>query len=172
LIKRKGQSEKDNQKKKECEKNKIKEAFKLELRKLNQEKAKEEEKNRRSEEKIANLELLLHNQLEEVKRLKIENEKKIIEKGKTTDAIAFGYYEDTHLTKGWGVLKIETVDKFKPEQQAFAAGFLEGFLTKHLIHDFWDNYRLNEYGNYGPPKKLSNFLAKQYLWLHGIFIPI
>ncbi|EKE41125.1 hypothetical protein ENUP19_0083G0115 [Entamoeba nuttalli] len=88
----------------------------------------------------------------------------IIQKGKTDDAIAFGSYEDTHLTKGWGFLKIETVRKYLPEKQAFAAGFLEGYLTKHLIYDFWNNYRLNEYGKYGPPKALSNFLAKQYLW--------
>ena len=89
---------KDNQKKKECEKNKIKEAFKLELRKLNQEKAKEEEKNRRSEEKIANLELLLHNQLEEVKRLKIENEKKIIEKEKKDQEERLRKIEEEKIT--------------------------------------------------------------------------
>ncbi|ELP83376.1 hypothetical protein EIN_372710 [Entamoeba invadens IP1] len=88
----------------------------------------------------------------------------MIEKGKTVDAVAFGYYEDTHMTKGWGFLTVETNKKSPSEQQAFAAGFLEGFLTKHLLQNFWDNYRLNEYGKLGPPRQLTNFMAKQYLW--------
>ncbi|KAL7720127.1 Phospholipase B-like [Entamoeba marina] len=88
----------------------------------------------------------------------------IVQKGKTNDAIAFGSYQDTHNTTGWGVLKIETNGKYKAETQAFAAGFLEGYLTKHLINDYWDNFRLNEYGKHGPPAALSKFLTKQYQW--------
>ena len=63
----------------------------------------------------------------------VKRNKYMVVEGKVNDAISYGSYEDTHMTKGWGVLRIETVDKYKPVQQAFAAGFLEGYLTKHLM---------------------------------------
>ncbi len=40
---------------------------------------------------------------------------------------------------GWGFLEVETKSSWPDDQQAFAAGMAEGYLTRDLIYYFWKN---------------------------------
>ncbi|KAF4727868.1 phospholipase B domain containing, partial [Perkinsus olseni] len=51
------------------------------------------------------------------------------------------YFEDSLLSRGWGVLEIYTNDTHSPDDQAFAAGFLEGYITGHHIINNFRNLR-------------------------------
>eukprot|EP00941_MAST-03F_sp_MAST-3F-sp1_P004216 g4216.t1 len=60
------------------------------------------------------------------------------EKSKTP-WVAKGSLENTVMEVGWAQLRIESSDKFTDEDQAYAAGYLEGYLTRDLIHAFLSN---------------------------------
>ncbi len=51
-----------------------------------------------------------------------------------TNAVAFGEFQDTLQSSGWGILKIQTNPTFSDDIQMFGAGFLEGALTQERIY--------------------------------------
>jgi hypothetical protein len=53
--------------------------------------------------------------------------------------IALGRYWNGVNQTGWGVLEVETFDPFDPELQAYAAGVVEGILTKLQIYYHFRN---------------------------------
>eukprot|EP01135_Chromosphaera_perkinsii_P010365 Nk52_evm37s2118 gene=Nk52_evmTU37s2118 len=56
------------------------------------------------------------------------------------NGVAFGSFDDTLPKIGWGVLNIVTNQKYADEMQMFAAGFLEGALTRNRIFEAFRAY--------------------------------
>lgn len=63
--------------------------------------------------------------------------------GGSPDAVAWGSFRNAINDTGFGFLEISTNEKFPDEYQAYAAGFLEGYLTKDLIRMHFDNQWAN-----------------------------
>ena len=68
----------------------------------------------------------------------------------------------------WSYLKVITNEEFDDSVQAFAAGYVESYLTYELIHNFW----LNTQSQYcSKPSeycsKLNDFLDKQDQYLRN-----
>ncbi|KAK2076982.1 hypothetical protein QBZ16_005210 [Prototheca wickerhamii] len=58
----------------------------------------------------------------------------------TTDGVAWGrYVPGRHTASNFGQLTVNTSGAYSDEQQMFAAGFLEGYLTATEIEDNWSN---------------------------------
>lgn len=76
--------------------------------------------------------------------------------------VAWGLFQDSKATIGWGVVNVATSPTFSDRQQAFAAGFLEGFLTQELTWQFWTTL-----GQYSDDKKaqLYNYMQSHDDWL-------
>lgn len=78
---------------------------------------------------------------------------------------AWGEFQELRERTGWTILDIVS-NKAKPDQeQAYAAGFLEGALTQLLI---WDNFRNFANGTAFPmPQKLNDFILAQDKWVRS-----
>lgn len=70
--------------------------------------------------------------------------------------VAWGHYEETISEKGWGVLHLQTSGRHTDVQQAFAAGFLEGYATQERVQQLARLVRRN----HGHPE-IERFLAAQ-----------
>ncbi|KAH7950161.1 hypothetical protein HPB49_020338 [Dermacentor silvarum] len=81
--------------------------------------------------------------------------------GESDDVVAWGSFQNAINETGFGFLEIYTNEKLPDEYQAYAAGFLEGYLTKDLIRMHFDNqwadYCVNETAYC---KKLYHFFSE------------
>ncbi|KAJ8037242.1 Phospholipase B-like 1 [Holothuria leucospilota] len=88
------------------------------------------------------------------------------------EGLAYGVYNDTFLTTGWGVLNVKAGYSSKkcPEKDvALAAGYLEGYLTSRQI--FQHTVNINETFFRDLPEfavKLKDFFQKQELWTRSM----
>lgn len=79
---------------------------------------------------------------------------------------AYGYFNNTMLSTGWGVLEVHT-GAAEDKWAMFAAGYLEGVLTAKLIKENVDNMR-NFWTSRLKPEtwtKVKNFLLVQDTWI-------
>lgn len=53
--------------------------------------------------------------------------------------IARALYSNEINSTGWAFLELQTSEKYSDERQAYAAGYLEGFLTRDLVWMHWQN---------------------------------
>merc|ERR1712226_263403 len=58
---------------------------------------------------------------------------------KTENTVAWGNFTNMVNATGWSFIEIQTDPKFPDKIQAFAAGYLEGYLSADLIYLFWRN---------------------------------
>ena len=94
-----------------------------------------------------------------------------IVEGVTTNALAWGRFDDSIEKFGWGQLFITTmgVSTFEEELNAFAAGFLEAALSQQRI---WQHYRnfaghfFNSSSNDIPPA-LVDFMTANENWVES-----
>jgi hypothetical protein len=61
--------------------------------------------------------------------------------------VAWASFDNEIQSNGWSTLQIKTNEKFDNEQQAFAAGYLEGFATAELIGPYWHAFKDYNYNN-------------------------
>ena len=80
-----------------------------------------------------------------------------------TNGIAYGSYESGLQKTGWGILNIETNSKYEDNNQAYASGIVEGFLTAVDIENTFYNLAPNVFGNdtKAPSKETQDFLNMQ-----------
>lgn len=80
-----------------------------------------------------------------------------------TNGIAYGSYESGLQKTGWGILNIETSSKYEDNNQAYASGIVEGFLTAVDIENTFYNLAPNVFGNdtKTPSKETQDFLNMQ-----------
>ena len=64
-----------------------------------------------------------------------------IVKGKVDSSagVAWGFYNDVTNSIGWSILQIDTGSKFLDEEQMYAAGLLEGYMTATRIRQLYIN---------------------------------
>lgn len=74
------------------------------------------------------------------------------------DAVAWGQFDPKATVQGWDSITIGTSKDFKDGDQAYAAGYLEGALTRERIWDFWTQ-------NYQRKDLVYNFMRKQDAYL-------
>ena len=91
-----------------------------------------------------------------------------IESTKTWAAKALWSGNDYNTT-GWSFLEIETNEKMKDHDQAFAAGFLEGTVTRELI----SLHLINTVGDFcadesAQCQKLIRFLTSNFNWMKSM----
>uniref|UniRef100_A0A0N5AVB9 Phospholipase B-like n=1 Tax=Syphacia muris TaxID=451379 RepID=A0A0N5AVB9_9BILA len=80
--------------------------------------------------------------------------------------VAVGRFQNAINITGWSFLEIETMAEYPPEEQAYAAGVLEGFLTKELIGYHLENTVLHSCENYTIYcDKLHNFMHENMNWI-------
>nr|XP_033791098.1 phospholipase B-like 1 [Geotrypetes seraphini] len=80
---------------------------------------------------------------------------------------AYGFYNDTIQSTGWGVLDIRAGygDQLRKDHNImFAAGFLEGYLTAQHMHYHFANLYPQVITNASMQKPIQDFLWKQYQW--------
>ncbi|XP_077195395.1 phospholipase B-like 1 isoform X1 [Paroedura picta] len=80
---------------------------------------------------------------------------------------AYGYYNDTVQSTGWGILEIKAgygSQTISNEDLMFAAGFLEGYLTASHISDHVANLYPQLFKNVIIRKKVEDFMGKQDQW--------
>ena len=79
------------------------------------------------------------------------------------NGIAYGTFENTLQKTGWGILNVETNKNYQDNNQAYAAGILEGFLTAADIENTFYNLAPNIFGNAtkAPSQETQNFLNQQ-----------
>lgn len=80
---------------------------------------------------------------------------------KPDKSIATGVYERTLETIGWDVMQIETDGSFDDAQQAFAAGYFEGFQSAFRI---WPHTSLTSFWNPVDDKTVAS-LRESLAWL-------
>jgi hypothetical protein len=68
------------------------------------------------------------------------------------------------LQTGWGVFQVETNQKYPDNQQMYAAGYLEGYLTAHRIYEMYLSMYDSAFGSSSPTDALYNFLSEQDAW--------
>jgi hypothetical protein len=77
-------------------------------------------------------------------------------------AHAWGWYNDTIASNGWSFLDVESQAKVDSGAQAYAAGYLEGYLTAARTFEFINNT------NRGPSTwspALSDFIHTNLKWI-------
>lgn len=62
-----------------------------------------------------------------------------LHKGVVQDYVAMGAFRNEINSTGWSYLNVSTIQKFPNEVQAYAAGIVEGYLTRELIDLTWQN---------------------------------
>lgn len=83
--------------------------------------------------------------------------------------VAFGTYNDTIETTGWGVLHLETNPSYPDPIQAYAAGYLEGALTQPRIYEMYEN--LLEYffpNETAVPDDIQSWFMSQDAWMRSM----
>lgn len=85
-------------------------------------------------------------------------------------SLAFGSYNDSVATTGWGVLNITAKryhDKYTADQIMFAAGMLEGALSSDRIYQHYQNLEGFLFDNRPPDtySKICSFLTNQTQWM-------
>lgn len=85
---------------------------------------------------------------------------------KDASGVAWASFEDGLLDNGWGVLNVRSNADFEDEDQAYAAGLLEGFLTAAAIHSTASNLAAETFSDSGGrmPAKLKAFMSAQEAW--------
>jgi hypothetical protein len=80
--------------------------------------------------------------------------------------VAFGTYNDTMDTTGWGILHIETNTNFEDTIQAYGAGYLEAAFTQTRVYQMYENlfdfYFPNETD---VPENIQNWFTLQDSWM-------
>jgi hypothetical protein len=84
-----------------------------------------------------------------------------VSSGANPQAVAIVFWNDTISETGWGSLNVATNNKYSAEQQAYAAGFLEAYVTWERAYQYWHNYKVSEYGSEGFSPKLQDFMLQQ-----------
>ncbi|KAK7087515.1 putative phospholipase B-like 2 [Littorina saxatilis] len=83
------------------------------------------------------------------------------------DDIAKASFSNSINQTGWAYLQLETVDTFPDSAQAYAAGLLEGNVTRDLIKMHWTNTMAGmctkPYSKFC--SRLSNFLGENLKWM-------
>ncbi|KAL9649727.1 hypothetical protein ABK040_009542 [Willaertia magna] len=84
------------------------------------------------------------------------------------NGVAYANYRLTLESQGWDTLEITTNNRFDDEIQAFAAGYLEGYITNKRISDHYAN--MNTYTWYNEPNKrmpeyVREFFLRQREWV-------
>lgn len=74
---------------------------------------------------------------------------------------AYGSYNDTVNENGWSLLRITTNNKFDDKIQAYAAGYLEAYLTHHRIYQHYKNFFISS--NFSP--KLQEYIKENKVFL-------
>uniref|UniRef100_A0ACB8FNW0 Uncharacterized protein n=1 Tax=Sphaerodactylus townsendi TaxID=933632 RepID=A0ACB8FNW0_9SAUR len=80
---------------------------------------------------------------------------------------AYGYYNNTVQSTGWGILEIKAgygSQSISNEDLMYAAGFLEGYLTASHISDHVANLSPQLFKNVIIMKKVEDFMGKQDQW--------
>ncbi|XP_001370772.3 phospholipase B-like 1 [Monodelphis domestica] len=83
------------------------------------------------------------------------------------DGDAYGFYNDTIQTTGWGILEIRAgygANSLTDEIIMFVAGFLEGYLTAQHMYYHYENLYPQLIKKPDASKKVQDFLAKQDDW--------
>jgi len=76
--------------------------------------------------------------------------------------VAWGIYDNTIMETGWAQLHIKTGENFDDQKQMFAAGYLEGYLTRHQILAFHENTKADHESIHDPLRK---FMTTQDTYL-------
>ncbi|KAJ8037244.1 Phospholipase B-like 1 [Holothuria leucospilota] len=88
------------------------------------------------------------------------------------EGLAYGVYNDTFQTTGWGVLNVKagySSKKYLENDVALAAGFLEGYLTSREIFQHTVNINATFFkGNSEFPIILKKFFQKQDAWTRSM----
>jgi len=75
---------------------------------------------------------------------------------------AWGQFADTVQTTGWSTLRIQTNENSPDREQAYAAGYLEGCITRDYIYNSRQNVGFSLFnGSTTPPSQVSRFLKEQ-----------
>lgn len=80
---------------------------------------------------------------------------------------AYGYYNDSIKTTGWGILEIRAgygSQVLSNEIIMFLAGYLEGYLTALHMYDHFTNLYPQLIKNPSIVKKVQDFMEKQEMW--------
>ncbi|XP_030063018.1 phospholipase B-like 1 isoform X2 [Microcaecilia unicolor] len=80
---------------------------------------------------------------------------------------AYGFYNDTIQSTGWGVLEIRAgygTRVNKNNNIMFAAGYLEGYLTARHMYNHFANLYPQLINNASMQKPVEDFLWRQYQW--------
>ncbi len=80
------------------------------------------------------------------------------------DAVAWASFQDTLLETGWGVLDVQTNGAAEDNDQGFAAGLLEGWLTAKHIHSTAKNLAQEIFKNFSMPHDIGAFFEAQDKW--------
>ncbi|ELR11152.1 phospholipase blike protein g, putative [Acanthamoeba castellanii str. Neff] len=90
-------------------------------------------------------------------------------RSKRTDASpATGYFVPGLNKTGWDVLHVVGSPNYTPDQQMFAAGYVEGFLTAKQISDWYTNYDANQFHTKPVSDGLRNYLTQQLSWARAM----
>lgn len=84
--------------------------------------------------------------------------------GLDTNCICYGYYDAQQLQSGWNYLQINTNPQYSDSLQAYAAGYLEGYLSYHDILNFIQNKFVNVDDSQGISNNVSQYIQQNYEW--------
>jgi len=80
--------------------------------------------------------------------------------------VGVAQYADERYTNGWTRFNIETNSVYADAQQAFGAGYLEGYVTSDIIWQSWSNSLANLFkGNVSAP--IVNFFNQNIAWMNS-----
>lgn len=96
------------------------------------------------------------------------NDKYFVTESHDLNAIATCKYQKSYNNDGWGKLYILTNNSFDDKTQAYAAGYLEGYITREKIYDHYRNIRLNEYGKKGFPHNIKKFFKENLEYMENL----
>eukprot|EP00009_Paramoeba_aestuarina_P002729 CAMPEP_0201515180 /NCGR_PEP_ID=MMETSP0161_2-20130828/6821_1 /ASSEMBLY_ACC=CAM_ASM_000251 /TAXON_ID=180227 /ORGANISM="Neoparamoeba aestuarina, Strain SoJaBio B1-5/56/2" /LENGTH=555 /DNA_ID=CAMNT_0047911941 /DNA_START=44 /DNA_END=1711 /DNA_ORIENTATION=+ len=81
-------------------------------------------------------------------------------------APAWGQFQDTLETTGWGVLEVQSSPKFSESDQMFAAGMAEGCLTHHrVVEQYWNMMDVFYPNQTQPDQDILQFFEENELWM-------
>eukprot|EP00930_Biecheleria_cincta_P082293 TRINITY_DN72051_c0_g1_i1.p1 TRINITY_DN72051_c0_g1~~TRINITY_DN72051_c0_g1_i1.p1 ORF type:complete len:649 (-),score=69.04 TRINITY_DN72051_c0_g1_i1:139-2004(-) len=89
-------------------------------------------------------------------------------RGRTTGAAAWGSYVDAINTTGWAVLDLHSSASFDGEQQSYAVGYLEGWLTQRRISQHLNNMWGIDFPDDSPgsaPMQVRKFVERNVQWM-------
>jgi hypothetical protein len=78
--------------------------------------------------------------------------------------VATAKYEDRVEQQGWGHFTVRTYNPFNPNDQAYAAGLLEGFMTSERISQMYLNFYGLNFPN-GTSNELLTYYTEQINWI-------